>query len=181
MSDTNGYEISIKEYAAQRNKTVQAVYQQMKRPENAKALQGHVVLRWVGNKRVKFLDEKAVTFLDDASNSAPMVYMKGELEDALESAKNEISQYLMEVAKRDGQIELLLQQLAEKERELRALAEPQSRIDALEAQNADLSAERDKEKEDRLEAEKTAQKLSERLSKIEGSLLFKLLGGKYKK
>ncbi len=170
MSDTKGFEVSVKEYAAQRGKTVQAVYQQMKRKENAEALEGHVILRYVGNKQVKFLDEVAVTILDAASNSAPIVVVGNELKEELAVANDRIHQLEIAVAMQEGANNTLRELLREKEQELRALAEPQSVIDALTAQNGDLEAERDRARADAQEAQETAQRASDELAATRAEL-----------
>lgn len=68
--------ISVKEYAENRGKSVQAVYQQLKRKDNAQRLEGHIVVKRVGNKDTKFLDAVAVEILDEASRQAPQVIME---------------------------------------------------------------------------------------------------------
>ena len=163
MSDTKGFEVSVKEYAVQRGKTVQAVYQQMKRKDNAAALEGHVILRQVGNKKVKYLDDVAIGILDAASNSAPLTIIGGELKEELAVANDRIRQLEAIALMNQGKVELLLQQLADKEKELRALAEPQSIIDALEAHNADLEAERDDARDEARKAKEEAQNERERV------------------
>ena len=173
MSDTNGFAISVKEYAAQRGKTVQAVYQQMKRPENASRLKDHIIMRWVGNKHVKFLDEKAVTFLDDASNSAPMVVVGEEVKRELAAANDTIEQLKAAALIKQGEVNALKELLREKEQELRALAEPQSQIDALKAQNDVLSAERDQEREKATRETERAQKAEDELVTIKGKWYYK--------
>lgn len=163
MSNINGLEISVKEYAAQRGKTVQAVYQQMKRKENAAALEGHVTLRTVGNKHVKYLDEVAVSVLDSASSSAPLTIIEDGLKESLVAAEQEKKQWEAQAFKLQGQVELLQGMLAEKEQRLRLLDGVQGRIDALEAQNGDLRAELDQEKVKAAKAEETAQKALQEL------------------
>lgn len=163
MSDTKGFEVSVKEYAVQRGKTVQAVYQQMKRKDNAAALEGHVTLRLVGNKKVKYLDDVAVGILDAASNSAPLTIVGAELKEELAVANDRIRQLEIAVAMSEGANNALKELLHEKEQELRGLAEPQSVIDALEAQNADLRAERDEAKDEAREAKAEAQNERERV------------------
>lgn len=175
MSNTNGFEMSVKDYAAQRGKTVQAVYQQMKRQENAAALEGHVVLRRIGNKNVKFLDEAAIHILDTASSATPTVIIQDDLRNELTTAQQQMDALRIEAAKREGQIELLLRQLADKDRELRQLAEPQSKIDALEAQNADLSAELDSARQTAQAASDELTEAQQRIRELEGRTWWQLL------
>ena len=68
--------ITVKEYAENRGKSVQSVYQQMKRKDNSQKLEGHIVKKRVGNKETKFLDTVAVEILDEASRQAPQVIME---------------------------------------------------------------------------------------------------------
>lgn len=68
--------ITVKEYAENKGKSVQSVYQQMKRKDNSKKLEGHIVVKRVGNKETKFLDTVAVEILDEASRQAPQVIME---------------------------------------------------------------------------------------------------------
>lgn len=185
MDNAGNVELSIKDYALQRSKTVQAVYQQLKSKENLAALEGHVTVKRVGNKDVKFLDQKAIEILDKASTSAPVVYLQEDLKQELDETKDKLQFVERQAIFAEGQIQVLKDLLADKERELRALAEPQLRIDALEAQNAALSAENEAEKAKTLEAEKNAQKASEALTEalgelgvIEGKWWYKLFTGK---
>ena len=46
--------ISIKDYAKSRNRTVQGVYQQISRKNNAELLKEHIITKEVGNRKVKF-------------------------------------------------------------------------------------------------------------------------------
>jgi len=141
MSNDAGFEISVKHYAEVKNKTVQAVYQQMKRPGNAAALEGHVFTKRVGNKNVKYLDEEAVRILDEGRAAAPVIVQQDEYK-----AKYEEASSLLEVAEKraafqEGKIEMLKELLAEKESKLLALAEPGNQIEDLKRQNDDLSVE----------------------------------------
>lgn len=156
MSDTKGFEVSVKEYAEQRGKTVQAVYQQMKRKENAEALDGHILLRQVGNKKVKYLDDVAIGILDAASNSAPLTIVGAELKEELAVANDTIRKLELSIAQAKGANDNLKELLREKDQQLLGLAEPQSKIDALTAQNGDLRVERDEARADAREAQEKA-------------------------
>lgn len=164
MSNTKLFGVSVKDYAEQRGKTVQAVYQQMKRKENAAALKGHIVTHRVGNKNVKYLDEEAIAILDKSSNSAPLVIMEDGLRADLETTKHELQTKEKQMLYQEGQIQLLKEMLKERDAKLLALAESQSQIDTLKAQNVDLSG-KIKELEELLAREqKTAQEASEELT-----------------
>lgn len=158
MSNINGYEVSVKDYATQRNKTVQAVYQQMKRGENAVALEGHIIVRRVGNKDVKFLDEKAVEILDESSRSTPTVLLQEDLKSELEAVSQDLDLAQKNLVFYEGQMKALKDLLAEKEKELRALAAPQMEIERLTAQNAEIKAERDEYRGKIAEADQRALK-----------------------
>ena len=147
MSYTNEFCVSVKDYAEQRGKTVQAVYQQMKRKENSQQLDGHVFTKRVGNRDVKFLDEEAVLILDKASNSAPLMMLQDDLKSDLEDARKEAESWKAQALMLQGKIDLLKEQLNEKDDKLFQLAAPEEHIKALEAEKSRLSddvAQRDK-------------------------------------
>lgn len=156
MSNDKDFGISIKDYAAQRNKTIQAVYQQMKRKENAAALEGHVLTHRVGNKDVKFLDDEAVRILDDASSSTKNIIVQNDREEELAAVTEDLERLKQSVVYQEGKIDALKDQLAEKEKQLMALAEPAAQIDMLKAQIGDLKTEKDELKDKVAEADKRA-------------------------
>lgn len=81
--------LTIKEFAEMHGKSVQAVYQQIKSKENAKALEGHIVIHRVGNKDTKLLDEEAVRILQSASMQAPQVIMQTDDKERIEQLRQE--------------------------------------------------------------------------------------------
>lgn len=81
--------MTIKEYAESRGKSVQAVYKQIKSKENAKELEGHIVVQKVGNKNTKLLDEMAVEVLDNASKQSPQVILQTDDKERIEQLENE--------------------------------------------------------------------------------------------
>lgn len=176
MSDNAGLGISVKDFAEQRGKTVQAVYQQMKRKENAVALEGHVFTHRVGNKDVKYLDDEAVSILDKSSQSAPLTILEDGLRAELDDTKQQLDMKEKQVIFQEGQLSILKEQLADAQQKLMALSEPQAQIDTLKAQNADLSAEvevqrgkvaeiKKKASEDVQEAQKELSEAHERFEK----------------
>ena len=181
MSNINGFGLSVKDYAEQRGKTVQAVYQQMKRKENAVALAGHVTTHKIGNKHVKFLDDEAVAILDAGTNSTPSIIIQTETEEKLAEVTQKLEGLKFEYGKLQGRNELLQEQLADKDakllllegsaREIEMLHKDvdtaKAEIEAQKAQNALLSAERDAAIEKTLEAEKKAQEALEKLREKE--------------
>lgn len=166
MSNSKEFGTSIKDYAEQRGKTVQAVYQQMKRQENARALNGHIFTHKVGNKDVKFLDEEAIRILDEGSGSTPNIMLKDGLKEQLELKEQERKKWEAQAYKLQGKIELLREMLAEKDSELHRLEEPKRQIDDLKAQNADLSAENERIDKETKEAIEKAQEAVNTLSGI---------------
>lgn len=90
--------VTIKEYATSCNKSVQAVYQQMKRKENSEALEGHVFTRKINNKNTKMLDEIAVDILDESSKQSPLVVTQVENTEEIEKLRNENKNLLLKIA-----------------------------------------------------------------------------------
>ena len=56
--------ITVKEYADRRNKSVQAVYKQLRREKNKRRLEGHLIKQ----NRMTYLDEEAIKILDEGQN-----------------------------------------------------------------------------------------------------------------
>jgi len=87
--------MTIKEYADLHGKSVQAVYKQMKSRENAKKLEGHILIRKVGNKEVQVLDEVAIAILEDASTQAPQVIVQMEDKEQIANLQEENKKLLL--------------------------------------------------------------------------------------
>lgn len=86
--------ITVKEYAEQQGKSVQAVYKQIRAKENAVLLEKHIFLQKVGNKTAKVLDDEAVEILNNASRQAPTVVLqngKDELIETLQTEKDQLA------------------------------------------------------------------------------------------
>ena len=64
---------TIKEYAQEHGKTVQAVYKQLKSKQNKEALNGHIFTEIVKGKRTMFLDPEAESILNQSSLSDKIV------------------------------------------------------------------------------------------------------------
>jgi hypothetical protein len=90
--------LTIKEYAEKNNKSVQAVYGQIKRKENAKELKGHVLIRKVNNKKIKVLDEEAIKILNEASRITPSVIMQKDSSEELDQLRMDNKNLLIKVA-----------------------------------------------------------------------------------
>lgn len=90
--------ISVKEYAKQNQKSVQAVYKQIKSHENAKALEGHIFTRKINNKDTKFLDNTAIEILDEASRQAPTIIVRTSEHEMIDQLTQENKKLLIKVA-----------------------------------------------------------------------------------
>lgn len=88
--------ITVKEYAEQQGKSVQAVYKQMRSKENAALLENHIFLQKVGNKTAKVLDDEAVEILNNASRLAPTVVLQNGKDEQIEALKAEKEQLASE-------------------------------------------------------------------------------------
>lgn len=88
--------ITVKEYAEQQGKSVQAVYKQMRAKENAALLENHIFLQKVGNKTAKVLDDEAVEILNNASRQAPTVVLQNGKDEQIEALKAEKEQLASE-------------------------------------------------------------------------------------
>lgn len=88
--------ITVKEYAEQQGKSVQAVYKQMRAKENAALLENHIFLQKVGNKTAKVLDDEAVEILNNASRQAPTVVLQNGKDEQIEALKLEKEQLVNE-------------------------------------------------------------------------------------
>lgn len=90
--------ITIKQYAESRNKSVQAVYQQIKRKENAARLDGHIHISKIGNKDTKFLDDVAVEILDESSQKSVQIIEQTNDKEKIAELENEVKVLLMKNA-----------------------------------------------------------------------------------
>lgn len=70
MYDTDAFYITIKEYAERKGVTARAVHKQIN--NHTEELADHIIFR----EGKKWLDEKAVSILDDASKKSPVVYVE---------------------------------------------------------------------------------------------------------
>lgn len=126
--------ISLKEYAQRNSISYEAVRQQVARYREE--LGEHIIQEG----RQQLLDDEAVAFLDDKRNKSPVVVIQNDLQAELATVKESFERLKIEYAKREGQLELLKQQLAEKESKLLLIGDAEARIQAL---TAERDAERD--------------------------------------
>ena len=149
-----GFKVTIKEYAAARGKTIQAVYQAMRRKVNAEALEGHTYMTKIRGKDVLCLDDEAVAILDRGAMQTATV---------VEKATDEmlISKYAAELEAERKRADALQVELNEANRQLRQTL---PLIGTAEVQQKRLAEaeERTKELEDALAVEKENGKEAER-------------------
>lgn len=88
--------MTIKEYAASRGKTVQAVYKQIHAKENAEA-KDHIRKEKRGNKSVQILDDEAIRILDDASRQTPVIITQTVKDTELENLRLENENFKIKI------------------------------------------------------------------------------------
>lgn len=164
--------ISLKDYAKNNNITYEAVRQQVKRYKNE--LGSHIII----DGRQQFLDEEAVSFLDDKRQKNPVTIIQQSKDEALEALQIENKNLLIKVAELSNWKADNAVAIAEANQRQVLLEERKQRIDALEAQNADLSNEKEKLVSDIENEKKTSRELSEELTAIKSKWWYKLFGGK---
>ena len=82
--------ITVKEYADRRNKSVQAVYKQLRREKNKRRLEGHLIKQ----NRMTYLDEEAIKILDEGQNVSIILVDQ----ETKNEEKDELSEYKDRVA-----------------------------------------------------------------------------------
>ena len=143
--------ISIKDYAKSRNRTVQGVYQQISRKNNAELLKEHIITKEVGNRKVKFLDEYAVKVLDQSRNSVPAVIISTDKDEEIQALQVENKNLLVKVAEQADKIaqqaeqlsshqQLLLESQSQLATKDQAIQQQQTEIEAKEAAIKELEA-----------------------------------------
>lgn len=90
--------ISVKEYAMRENRSIQGVYQQMKRENNSKLLEGHIIIKQINNRNVKYLDEYAVKLLSQNRNNVPAVILNIEDKEKIKMLESENKSLLVKIA-----------------------------------------------------------------------------------
>ena len=163
--------MTIKEYADARGKTIQAVYQAMKRKVNSEALEGHTYTTQIRGKNVLCLDDEAVKILDKGAMQTATVVEKAtdemliakyaaELEaerkraDALQAELNEANRQLRQALPLIGTAEVQQKRLMESEERTKAL-------------EAALAAEKENGKEAEIQAVEAARRAQEAEHKAE--------------
>lgn len=186
--------ISVKEYAEERNKSIQAVHQQRKRKKYKARLDGHVFEK----DGTFYLDDEAVKILDSAHETTVQVVDTNtkekiqRLEKQLETEKNRNSNLLSEINKKSKKFEDLQMKLQAQTEQMAALLvenkektllleqkeDQSSRVDALAQENAELKAKIDllKETNDQLVKEKESRSVSEGKKEPKKGFFAKLFG-----
>lgn len=118
--------ITVKQYAESRNKSVQAVYQAMKRKNNKVLLEGHV-------KRedgATWLDNEAVRILDEGRSQQAIVVVPPDMElelkrieiqaqETIDRIKRELQQEIFELKEEKDELKEEKRELKEEKRELK--------------------------------------------------------------
>jgi hypothetical protein len=153
MSDNNI--ISIKDYAKQSGRTVQSVYQQMKREGNAVLLQGHIVEKSIGKRKIKYLDNYAVQVLEESRNNNPAVVTRTDqdikIEELLQTNHNQLVKITEQANKIAEQAEELLNTKALLLESTSQSEEEKKKREEAESKQQELSKELEKQN---IEAEK---------------------------
>ena len=174
--------ISLKDYAAQKNISYEAVRQQVVRYKDE--LEGHIIR----DGRQQFLDEDAVAFLDAKRQKNPVAIIQQNKDEQIEELDNQVKQLLIKTAAQADRISELAQWKAEnalaiaaaEQTKLLLTAAEQEKKDLeqtvaeIEAQNAVLSAEKaaaeDKARQEAEAAQKAQQELTDAHAAFEEDL-----------
>lgn len=127
--------ISLKDYAAQKNISYEAVRQQVVRYKDE--LGSHVIR----DGRQQFLDEEAVAFLDDKRQKNPVALIQQSKDDRIEELEDQVKQLLVKTAAQADRISELAQWKADNAM-LLAGAE-QNRLALQAAQEEKIALQRD--------------------------------------
>lgn len=154
--------LTIKEYAEQAGKTVQAVYKQLRSKDNAAALVGHITTVRSQGRPMQLLDDEAIRILDASSAQSPHVVIHQADTDKIEELERENKQLLAKIVELQDQIIESKDQLIQSEYN-KALAESQAaKLEAAEADKAAAQQEAAAEKAAREAAEAKLQALQHR-------------------
>lgn len=156
--------VTLRDYAKQNNISYEAVRKQVVRYQ--KELEGHLIK----DGRQQFLDEEAVAFLDSKRQKNPVAIIQMDKDDQIENLERENKNLLIKVAEQAEELRAADKALAEVNVLLLSAAKDKERADTLEAQNDDLSRERDELKETVEEERKTSQRLSDELTEARTEL-----------
>lgn len=146
--------ITLRDYAKQNNISYEAVRKQLARYKNE--LGDHIIK----DGRQQFLDDEAVAFLDGKRQKNPIAIIQQDKDERIDSLEKENKNLLQQLAIVQDAL------LKEKDKVQMLLEEQKEQVALLEAQNADLSAEKDRIDKEAREAIDEAQNAVNELSRV---------------
>lgn len=186
--------ISIKQYAEERGKSIQAVHQQRKRKKYKARLEGHVIEK----DGVYYLDKEAVKILDSAHETTVQVVDTNskrkiqELENQLQKEKNRTTNLLSEIKNKSNKFEDLQAKLQAQTEQMAALVldnkektllleqkeDQAAKVDKLITENAELKAKIEllEKSNDQLSAKVASQSVSESQNEPKKGFFARLFG-----
>lgn len=141
--------VSVKEYAAARGISIQAVHKSMAGKRKSERLQGHVEII----DGVKWLDEEAVRILDESRSKAPVVILEDSRTEEMEALRNRIRELEERIEHKDILYERLQERLDRREM---ALEDANRKLMAIEDKHQAEINEATEAAESRKEEELTA-------------------------
>ena len=159
--------ITVKEYADRRNKSVQAVYKQLRREKNKRRLEGHLIKQ----NRMTYLDEKAIKILDEGQNVSIILVdqeTKNEEKDELSEYKDRVANLIETNNQLRDQQDLLKNKIINLQDELKVKTEQMTSL-LLENKEKTLLLEQKKDKTEEIYQlkEKLDQEKKDHLNEIE--------------
>lgn len=186
--------VSIKQYAEERGKSIQAVHQQRKRKKYKARLEGHVIEK----DGVYYLDKEAVKILDSAHETTVQVVDTNskrriqELENQLQKEKNRTTNLLSEIKNKSNKFEDLQAKLQAQTEQMAALVldnkektllleqkeDQAAKVDKLITENAELKAKVEllEKSNDQLSAKVASQSVSESQNEPKKGFFARLFG-----
>lgn len=173
--------ITVKEYADSRNKSVQAVYKQLRREKNKRRLEGHLIKQ----NRMTYLDEEAIKILDEGQNVSIILVdqeTKNEEKDELSEYKDRVANLIETNNQLRDQQDLLKNKIINLQDELKVKTEQMTSL-LLENNEKTFLLEQKKDYAEQLDREKKEQlneieKLKNELEKEKNKGFFARLFGK---
>lgn len=155
--------MTVKKYAELHGKSVQAVYKQMKSKENAKKLEGHILIRRVGNKDVQVLDEVAISILEEASTKTPQVIIQMEDKEQIAVLQEENKKLLLKLTKVQEALLQAKEQVVIAEQQKLLLEDKERQLQAKDEELSQLQREKEKIEKDCAYYEAVADDMSKSL------------------
>ena len=173
--------ITVKEYADRRNKSVQAVYKQLRREKNKRRLEGHLIKQ----NRMTYLDEEAIKILDEGQNVSIILVdqeTKNEEKDELSEYKDRVANLIETNNQLRDQQDFLKNKIINLQDELKVKTEQMTSL-LLENNEKTFLLEQKKDHAEQLDREKKEQlneieKLKNELEKEKNKGFFARLFGK---